>query len=84
MTRLTIIATMLLTLSAVPAAANCFWSNGAYKCYDRSGRAYVVRPRGDSSRQYRPSERYTQPRAYVPREGSGMESFTYGCTLVRC
>jgi hypothetical protein len=82
---LAVVLTTFLALSAAPAsAANCFWSNGTYKCYDRAGRVYVANPRVDSSRQYRPRERYVQPRPYVPSEGSGMGSFTYGCTLARC
>ena len=48
MTWLAVFSTMVLALSAAPAAAaNCFWSNGAYKCYDRAGRVYVAKPRAD-------------------------------------
>ena len=54
MTRLAVFSTMVLALSAAPAAAaNCFWSNGAYKCYDRAGRIYITKPRVDSDRAYR-------------------------------
>ena len=74
---------VVLALSSVPsAAADCYWSNGAYRCTDRSGRAYVVRPRAEP--QYRRSRDYVQPRPYVPESGSGMGAFTYSCTLQRC
>ncbi len=78
------VSAIIVALSSVPAtAADCYWSNGAYRCTDRSGRTYVVRPRAE--RQYRRSQEYARPRPYyVPEPGSGMGSFTYGCTISRC
>lgn len=87
MTRLAVFSTMILALSAAPvAAANCFWSNGAYKCYDRAGRVYVTKPRVNSDRAYRRPQESVRRRTYapVPESGSGMGSFTYSCTLMRC
>jgi hypothetical protein len=41
MTRLALLSTILLTLSAAPSrAANCFWSTGVFRGTDRSGRTY--------------------------------------------
>lgn len=73
----------LIASSSVPsAAADCYWSNGAYRCTDRSGRTYVVRrPRAEP--QYR--REYVQPRSYGSQFGGGnIGSFTYSCTLSRC
>jgi hypothetical protein len=78
---------ILLTLSAAPAAAaSCFWSNGVYRCTDRSGRTYVVKPRVDQGWQQRRSQGAVRAPTYVPPPdiGSGMGAFTYGCTLTRC
>lgn len=76
------LSALFLVLSVAPSvAADCFWSNGVYKCTDRSGRTYVVRPRAEPNRQNRPYEGYVRPRPY---EGTGMGSFTYGCTMSRC
>jgi hypothetical protein len=87
MTRLALLSTILLTLSAAPSmAANCFWSNGVYRCTDRSGRTYVVKPRVEQGAQPRRSQGTVRAPTYVPPPdtGSGMGAFTYGCTLGRC
>jgi hypothetical protein len=85
MQRLTILIAALLALIALStapaAAANCFQQDGVLKCYDRNGRIYVAKPRGDSSRQYRQPDTVVRPRPY---DGTGMGAFTYGCTLSRC
>jgi hypothetical protein len=86
MTRLAILSTILLALSAAPsAAANCFWSNGVYLCKDRSGRTYVAKPRGDKGVQRRPQGTVRAPTYYPPSDiGRGMGAFTYGCTFGGC
>ena len=85
MRRLVILSAFFLAVSVAPSvAADCYWSNGVYKCTDRSGRTYVVRPRAEPNRQYRPSEGYVRPSPSYPPSGGGMGSFTYGCTMSRC
>ncbi len=86
MTRLALLSTILLTLSVVPSvAADCTWSNGVYRCTDRSGRTYVVKPRADTERQQRRSQDAVRGRNYYPPDiGSGMGAFSYGCTMSRC
>jgi hypothetical protein len=87
MTRLALFSTILLTLSAAPAAAaDCYWSNGVYRCTDRSGRTYVVKPRVDSERQQRRSQGTVRSPGYYPPPdmGTGMGGFSYGCTMTRC
>ena len=67
MTRLALLSTILLTLSAAPAAAaDCYWSNGVYRCTDRSGRTYVVKPRVDTERQQRRSQGTVRGPSYYP------------------
>jgi hypothetical protein len=89
MARLALLSTILLTLSAAPAAAaDCFWSNGVYRCTDRSGRTYVVKPRVEQGwqQQQRRSQGTVRAPTYVPPPdtGSGMGGFSYGCTMSRC
>jgi hypothetical protein len=88
MIRIALFATILLTVFAAPAAAadNCYWSNGVYRCTDRSGRTYVVRPRADQGAQQRRSQGKVRAPAYVPPSdyGTGMGAFSYGCTMSRC
>lgn len=86
MTRLALLTTTLLALSAAPAvAANCTWSNGVYLCKDRSGRTYVAKPRVDQGSQNRQRRSVRAPTYYPPPDiGSGMGAFTYGCILGRC
>lgn len=83
MWRLALASAILLMLTAAPAAAaNCFWSNGVYRCYDRSGRTYVAKPRVQPQprRSDAVRDRSTYPRDF----GTGMGAFSYGCTMSRC
>jgi hypothetical protein len=89
MTRCVLLTTILLTLSAAPAAAdNCYWSNGVYRCKDRSGKTYVVKPQAEQGwqQQQRRSQGAMRGPAYVPPPdyGTGMGAFSYGCTMSRC
>lgn len=89
MPRLALLSLILLTLSAAPsAAADCFWSNGGYRCTDRSGRTYAVKPRAEQGwqQQRRRSQDAVRGRNYYPPPelGTGMGAFSYGCTMSRC
>ena len=86
MTRLAFISAILLALPAMPAAAaDCFWSNGVYRCHDRSGRTYVAKPRIPAQPQQRRSQDAMRGRSYDPPGfGAGMGAFSYGCTMSRC
>ncbi len=87
MARLTLLFAILLALPAAApaAAADCFWSNGVYRCYDRSGRSYVAKPRVPAQPQQRRSQDAVRGRSYDPPGfGTGMGAFSYGCTMSRC
>ena len=86
MARIALISAILLMLTVAPAAAaDCFWSNGAYRCYDRSGRTYVAKPRVQSQPQQRRAQDAVRDRSSYSRDfGTGMGAFSYGCTMSRC
>jgi hypothetical protein len=79
--RLAVLSATMVSLDAAPSgAANCFWSGGALKCYNRSGSVSAAKPRMDWDRQNRPSgdgRRLTVPYGRDPA-ASGC-SYSYFC-----
>jgi hypothetical protein len=86
--RLASVLSLLIALQLTPAAAaDCSWSNGVYRCPDRSGRTSAAKPRlqRPPPQQPRRSQDAMRERTPYPRDfGTGMGAFSYGCTMSRC
>jgi hypothetical protein len=84
--RLGSVLSLLIALQFTPAAAaDCSWSNGVYRCTDRSGRTSAAKPRLQRPSQPRRSQDAARDRTPYPRDfGTGMGAFSYGCTMSRC
>jgi hypothetical protein len=69
MHRIALLSAALLLVSGAPAAAACYWSNGVYKCSDRSGRA---KPQPNPNWQERRMWDSQQWRTYPPNDTSSV------------